>query len=173
MAPSGKLDFHACRLAYINFVIESGATVKEAQALARHATPEMTMNVYGRVRQERLAATVDKIAERLKNGGKGVPGLYLKAVGAETESATPFDSRGLRFKKMVEAAGLEPRSRCSWDGNHIDSTGPRTAQSKAFQSVGEFAHWYPRTYPRTTRTTRTQICAQETCTQHVPESAPP
>jgi hypothetical protein len=29
-APGGKLDFHACRVAYINFVIESGVSVKEA-----------------------------------------------------------------------------------------------------------------------------------------------
>ena len=51
------------------FVIESGATVKEAQSLARHTTPEMTMNVYGRVREEQLAAAVDKIAERLGTSG--------------------------------------------------------------------------------------------------------
>jgi integrase len=50
--PDGKLDFHACRVAYINLVIESGVNVKEAQSLARHATPELTMNVYGRVREE-------------------------------------------------------------------------------------------------------------------------
>ena len=38
-AIGGKLDFHAVRLAYINLIIEAGATVKEAQTLARHATP--------------------------------------------------------------------------------------------------------------------------------------
>ena len=48
-SPGGKIDFHACRVAYINLVIESGVTVKEAQELARHATPELTMNIYGRV----------------------------------------------------------------------------------------------------------------------------
>jgi hypothetical protein len=36
-------------VAYINFVIESGVSIKEAQALARHATPQLTLNVYGRV----------------------------------------------------------------------------------------------------------------------------
>ena len=59
----GKLDFHALRVTYINLIIESGATVKEAQTLARHATPQMTMNIYGRTRQERLAGAVESIAQ--------------------------------------------------------------------------------------------------------------
>lgn len=59
--PEGKLDFHACRVAYINLVLESGATVKEAQALARYATPQLTMNVYGRTREERLAEAIEKV----------------------------------------------------------------------------------------------------------------
>src|SRR5262249_4353471 len=59
----GKVDFHALRLAYIKFVLESGASVKEAQALARHATPAMTMNVYARTRNERLVQTVEGVGE--------------------------------------------------------------------------------------------------------------
>jgi hypothetical protein len=39
----------------VNFVFNSNATVKEAQALARHATPELTMNVYDRRRGEPLS----------------------------------------------------------------------------------------------------------------------
>jgi integrase len=61
-AIGGKLDFHAVRLAYINLVIEAGATVKEAQTLARHATPQMTMGVYGRTREERLHQVVEHVA---------------------------------------------------------------------------------------------------------------
>lgn len=83
------MDFHACRLAYINFVIERGATVKEAQALARHSTPDLTMNVYGRTRPERLAETVEKMAGNiLLPDEKNVPSMYRQAVGAETKSAT-------------------------------------------------------------------------------------
>jgi len=70
VTPQGKLDFHACRLAYINLVIESGASIKEAQELARHSTPQLTMNVYGRVRQERLAQTVDKVADALRQSAE-------------------------------------------------------------------------------------------------------
>ena len=41
-APGGKIDFHACRVAYISLVLESGVSVKEAQEPARHSTPELT-----------------------------------------------------------------------------------------------------------------------------------
>ena len=70
---AGKLDFHACRLAYINLVIDSGATIKEAQELARHSTPQLTMNIYGRVREERLAQTVDKVADALRQDDDPTP----------------------------------------------------------------------------------------------------
>ena len=52
-------------MAYINFVIESGVSIKEAQALARHATPQLTLNVYGRVREERLAQVVEQVARTM------------------------------------------------------------------------------------------------------------
>ena len=48
-----------------NFIIESGVTVKEAQTLARHSTPDLTMNVYGRVKEERLSQTVEDVAQSL------------------------------------------------------------------------------------------------------------
>lgn len=62
----GKLDFHATRVTYINMVIEAGASVKEAQALARHATPALTLGVYGRTRESRLHDVVGKVAQTLE-----------------------------------------------------------------------------------------------------------
>jgi site-specific recombinase XerD len=50
---AGKVDFHACRVAYITMLFENGATLKEAQELARHITPHLTTNVYAKVRDER------------------------------------------------------------------------------------------------------------------------
>lgn len=63
----GKVDFHACRVAYITYIFDAGANVKEAQSLARHADAQMTMNIYGRTQDERLR----DIAERL--GGSILP----------------------------------------------------------------------------------------------------
>jgi integrase len=73
--PDGKIDFHACRVAYINLVIESGATVREAQTLARHLTPTMTMNTYGRTRSQALAETVEGIADAIGGAEKCVTGV--------------------------------------------------------------------------------------------------
>ncbi len=66
--PEGKVDFHACRTAYVTLVLETGCSVKEAQSLARHATPNLTMNTYGRSRQNRLAELAEAV------GNKVIPG---------------------------------------------------------------------------------------------------
>ena len=96
--PGGKIDFHAIRKAYINLVIESGVTVKEAQALARHASPELTMNVYGHAREDRLADAVERVAEVVLPA-KRVPVEYQQAVGAETKIATPLKTEDCDNKK--------------------------------------------------------------------------
>jgi len=103
-APGGKLDFHACRVAYINLVIESGVTVKEAQALARHASPELTMNIYGRAREERLSEAVEKVGAVVSVPLECATYVQRQAVGAEQESATPYETGGCASRKMVEAA---------------------------------------------------------------------
>lgn len=61
--PGGKVDFHSLRTTFVNLVLESGAGIKEAMDLARHSTPDMTLNVYGRSRWERKAELVDSMAE--------------------------------------------------------------------------------------------------------------
>jgi len=69
--PRGKLDFHASRTAYVTFVIEAGANAKEAQILARHSTPDLTMNVYGRARWEGLSDTVEAVGEMVRGSTEG------------------------------------------------------------------------------------------------------
>ena len=61
---SGKLDFHALRTAFVNLVFEYGqVSPKEAQDLARHSTPDLTFNVYGRSREGRLVEAVERVAQ--------------------------------------------------------------------------------------------------------------
>ena len=52
--PEGKVDFHACRVAYISLLFEAGVSTKEAQTLARHSTLDLTLNTYARTREDRL-----------------------------------------------------------------------------------------------------------------------
>jgi len=49
----------------------------------------MTMNVYGRVREERLSEAVEKVANNLFSEEKCVPSVYRKVVGLEQETQLP------------------------------------------------------------------------------------
>jgi len=89
----GRVDFHALRVAYVTGVLEAGAGLKEAQTLARHATPGLTLNVYGRAREERLAA----VAERL--------GETILATAEAAETAESDAERAVLLPKV--AAGAE------------------------------------------------------------------
>ena len=57
----GKVDFHGLRNSFDTFVIECGANLKEAQDLMRHKDPQMTMNVYARVRKGGLHRIAEKV----------------------------------------------------------------------------------------------------------------
>ncbi|HCR19767.1 MAG TPA: hypothetical protein DIU35_20010 [Candidatus Latescibacteria bacterium] len=85
----------ALRVAYINLVLESGAKVKEAQTLARHATPELTINVYGWARKERLSEVVEQMAKSVVLEERYVPSMQRQAVSAE--NAIPNKNKELRL----------------------------------------------------------------------------
>ena len=61
----GKIDFHALRTTFVTLTIESGATPKEAQELARHSTVDLTHNTYARARKDRLTEITQKVAESI------------------------------------------------------------------------------------------------------------
>ena len=61
--PAGKIDFHSLRVTYVTMVCEAGATVKEAQTLARHCDPRLTMNVYARAREGRLGELAEAVGQ--------------------------------------------------------------------------------------------------------------
>jgi integrase len=114
-----KLDFHALRVAYCTFVIESGANIKEAQTLMRHSTADQTMKAYAKVRPGSLAVLTEAVrtgimaapkqeaAEALKTGTDGrqveksgsarAHSVHAKTVGIVTpcqSSAYKNDSAG-------------------------------------------------------------------------------
>ena len=53
-------------MAYVTLVVDSGAGAKEAQELARHSTPNLTMNVYARTQNKRLVEVVNKVGDMVK-----------------------------------------------------------------------------------------------------------
>jgi integrase/recombinase XerD len=63
VTPEGprRVDFHALRHTYITMLDVSGASAREAQALARHATPQLTVGTYTHTSLQRLAVRVDAL----------------------------------------------------------------------------------------------------------------
>jgi integrase len=104
----GKLDFHALRTTYVNLVLESGVSPKEAQALARHSSPNLTFNVYGRTSASRLSEAVEGIAERVLQKRECATSVQQLAVGAERENATAESTGSCVSQGMVEPRGIEP-----------------------------------------------------------------
>jgi len=58
-------DFHSLRVLFISRVVASGASVKEAQTLARHSTPLLTMNTYSRATLLDVADAVSGLRDLL------------------------------------------------------------------------------------------------------------
>ena len=96
--PGGKLDFHACRVAYVTFILEAGASAKEAQALARHSTVGLTMNTYARTRDDRLVEVTEKLGQSLR---------LPSTKEAQRKTATVGTSGG-RITCANQAAGSTP-----------------------------------------------------------------
>ena len=97
----GKIDFHSWRVAFVSFVLESGASMKEAQTLARHATPDLTMNICARTRETRLAEVAERVGGRLL-GRPNITGAHRGNPKKLTHCGTE--------SYLVEAAGIEPAS---------------------------------------------------------------
>jgi integrase len=58
-------DFHSLRVLFISRVVKGGASVKEAQTLARHSTPVLTMNIYSRATLLDVAGAVEGLGDLL------------------------------------------------------------------------------------------------------------
>jgi len=91
--PAGKVDFHACRVAYVSFVLQAGAGVKEAQSLARHGTPTLTMNTYGRADDTRLVQLAEAVGTAVLPPDSTAT-AQLKATGTDNAcAATGYDEQ--------------------------------------------------------------------------------
>jgi integrase len=78
----GKVDFHALRTTAINLLFAQGATPPEAQALARHSTPALTVGVYGRAHDSRLATLVEEVATAIVPASQRASCVHAQAIGA-------------------------------------------------------------------------------------------
>ena len=67
-------DFHALRHTFISNLARAGVHSRNAQALARHSTIDLTMNVYTHVDMDDLAGEVENLPAVLGGGKADEPG---------------------------------------------------------------------------------------------------
>jgi integrase len=119
-ASGNVLDFHALRVSYISWLVESGASVKTCQELARHSTPVLTIGVYARM--------------SLQDQGKALAGLpvagavpagepmAMRATGTDEVIHGGSESDG---KRVGKTPGNSSGLRMTRDDNEGDDSGAR------------------------------------------------
>ncbi len=96
----GKVAFHALRTSFVTLAFEAGANHREAQQLARHSTPELTANIYGRTRNERLIEVTDKVTDMVLSGKTGV-----NMVHNASQDVTAINGKSLQTKALTVQFG--------------------------------------------------------------------
>ena len=102
--PADPHCFHGLRHSYTSWVVQSGASVKDAMELARHSDPDLTLGTYAHTRMEELARVIDAL-----------PTLTVWANGCSGDLAhtlpTSCVSPGLdrTHQNPVELRPFEPR----------------------------------------------------------------
>ncbi len=115
----GKLDFHALRTAYINFVLRAKVDPKTIQTMARHASFYMTLNTYGREEEEQCREAAESVGRMVFGTANDTSGTGATFSGNRTlteqqfqatsnENATAFMLGGCVEKRMERAKGIEP-----------------------------------------------------------------
>jgi hypothetical protein len=84
---------------------------REAQQLARHSTPELTANIYGRTRNERLIEVTDKVTDMVLFGEVGV-----NVVHKTEQDAIVANDKSLQTKTVILQYGNWRRG----DSNPLD-----------------------------------------------------
>ena len=158
---SGRFaDFHSFRHSFCTQVIQSGATAKEAQALARHSTSALTLDVYAHVGlydERRAVERLPKLHIDSEDSAKnrsialktGTDNQPVNAVGNGSRKLTPkltpkvfFDndqSATIDSKRVSkEALGDNGKSlKTKTLGNKSDSLSPHDTSQKQ-QAAGGF-----------------------------------
>jgi len=102
-------DFHSLRVLFISQVVAGGASVKEAQTLARHSTPLLTMNVYSRASLLDVAGAVAGLGDLLTGqpSRPEVEAAAQRATGTDgqPESATERAHESAHTQTAREGSG--------------------------------------------------------------------
>jgi integrase len=88
-------DFHATRHTYISGIVAGGASVKTAQELARHSTPNLTIGRYSHTRLHDLTGALDSLPDlQPRSDRKESEEKNLRATGTEGTPETIANPNG-------------------------------------------------------------------------------
>ena len=93
----GKIDFHSLRVTFVSLVVEAGATVKEAQVLARHATPDLTINTYAKANPKRLFEIAEKLQTAAFLGVNYENSMKMQSSPTHAELVTPLKTTSYKL----------------------------------------------------------------------------
>jgi hypothetical protein len=137
----GKMDFAALRDSYVTLAAEAGANVKELQTLARHSTPVLTLNVYAKKRDGRLAELAERIGARVLPEQECAISVHRKPVEAKVVSPKLLSDIHLEQNQENGGGGIRtPVPRCFKTSIYVRS-GPigdfasRSAKPQALRSA--------------------------------------
>ncbi len=104
----GKLDVHACRTAYTNMILRSGADTKTLQTLTRQTDLRVALFNYGRDSEEHLEAAAAKVAAKVfVNPDRPISGQY-EILSISKNTASSELTGGCGEITMVGETGFEP-----------------------------------------------------------------
>ena len=115
-----KVDFHTFRHSYVSMVVDSGASVKVCQELARHSTPTLTIGLYAHARLHDLHAALPDVT----TDGPDPEAVPMRAVGTydhrPISSAPPAHQTGRNSQPRITKHGESATE----DSQNADSRKP-------------------------------------------------
>jgi integrase len=107
-------DFHSLRVLFISRVVAGGASVKEAQTLARHSTPVLTMNTYSRATLLDVAGAIRGLGDLLgtRPTTPTSEASRLRATGTDegTAGPRPSDHQNDHYREAPSGMGRHYRA---------------------------------------------------------------
>ncbi len=113
LTAAGKVDFHALRVAYTTFVVEAGTDLKTAQTLVRHGDPRLTLNLYAKAREKKLAEVAEAVGNTIltpKPPEKSTLIAHRQAVGAEHYPGSADSAKSSLILKKCGEGELNPHT---------------------------------------------------------------
>jgi integrase len=154
-------DFHSLRVLFISQVVASGASVKEAQTLARHSTPVLTMNVYSRASLLDVAGAVEGLGDLLTSQPTRpqAEAAVLRATGTDggPKPALQSDHYSDHYGKAQEGSTWHPGASVRL-ADHSEQAAPEKTETLAKPGISGASRGSSKERLRSESNRRWRIC---------------